>query len=329
MTFDITTIGSATVDYFADTDSELIRIDTRTSHEELLAFPLGAKILINEFNMTTGGGGTNTAVAFARLGNRTAYFGKIGEDIAGEFVLKRLAEEHITFIGSRAGQTGSSIILNSLRDDRTILAFKGINNFIAPEDIPDIDSAWVYLSSMLGQSWDSMVQVLGARLDRKAFQLAFNPSSYQAEQGYENLRVLTDKVAILVMNREEACKYLGEDTHTTGDCAGLARALAKVPGQVSAVTDGARGAWVWDGTRCCHGEPAGNLHIQETTGAGDAFAATFTACRMRDMPLEDCVHYAMTNAESVLQYKGAKERLLSWEQLESGARATSRHIDTF
>ena len=80
MSYDIVTIGSATVDYYADTDSELISIETSISSEKLLAFPLGGKLLIRELNVTTGGGGTNTAVAFARLGFNTAYLGKVGAD---------------------------------------------------------------------------------------------------------------------------------------------------------------------------------------------------------------------------------------------------------
>src|SRR5690606_13349484 len=100
MAYDITTIGSATVDFFADTDSELIRIDTRTSSEQLLAFPLGEKILVNEFNITTGGGGTNTAVAFTRLGLKTAFLGKVGADINGDYIIRQLADMGVAFVGS-------------------------------------------------------------------------------------------------------------------------------------------------------------------------------------------------------------------------------------
>ncbi|RMF14524.1 MAG: carbohydrate kinase family protein, partial [Gammaproteobacteria bacterium] len=112
MKYDIVTIGSATVDHFADTDSELIRIDTRSSHEELIAFPLGSKLLIRELKTTTGGGGTNTAVAFSRLGLRTAFLGKLGDDASATFVLDRLKAEGVNFIGAHGGQTGLSIILN-------------------------------------------------------------------------------------------------------------------------------------------------------------------------------------------------------------------------
>lgn len=326
MTYDITAIGSATVDYFADTDSELIRIDTRTTSLELLAFPMGEKILVNEFNISTGGGGTNTAVAFSRLGLKTAYLGKIGSDLNGDYIVDYLGQQGITFIGKREGQSGASIILNGLRDDRTILAYKGINNFLQPGDMPPIESPWVYLASMLGQSWQTVVAALSAGLVANKFKVAFNPSSYQAALGYEQLKVLTDKVSVLVMNREEACKYLGLDPQAHKDPAELTRALAKQPGQITLVTDGAEGAWAWDGSAGLCAKPHLDLKIAESTGAGDAFASTFTACHIRGMSLRDCLHYAMTNAESVLQYRGAKEKLLTWDELQVAAQQYSREI---
>jgi ribokinase len=326
MEFDVTTIGSATVDYFADTDSELIRIETRTTREDLLAFPMGEKILIKEFNITTGGGGTNTAVAFARLGLSTAYLGKIGCDLNGDFILEQLGKEGVRFIGTREGQSGASVILNGLTNDRTILAFKGINNFMQPAEFPSIDSPWVYLASMLGQSWDTVVAALAAGLAAGKFKLALNPSSYQAALGYEQLRVLTDKATLLVMNREEACKYLGYDPEERRDQAELCKALAKVPGLITVVTDGAAGAWVWDGYEGIVGRPRPGLVVAETTGAGDAFAATFTACLIKQLPVRECLHYAMTNAESILRHKGAKNILLDWLGLEAQARQHPREI---
>lgn len=326
MRFDITTIGSATVDYFADTDSELIRIETRTTREDLLAFPMGDKILVKEFNITTGGGGTNTAVAFARLGFRTAYLGKIGIDLNGDFIIEQLGKEGISFIGTREGQSGASVILNGLRNDRTILAFKGINNFMQPDDFPDIDSPWVYLASMLEQSWDTVVAELGAGLAAGKYKLAFNPSSYQAALGYERLKVLADRASVLIMNREEACKYLGRDPDENHAPADLCKALAKVPGLTTVVTDGAAGAWVWDGHAGLAGPPSQDLEVAETTGAGDAFAATFTACTIKGLSLRDCLHYAMTNAESILRHKGAKNLLLDWPGLEAQALQHARDI---
>jgi ribokinase len=329
MAWDITTIGSATVDFFADTDSELIRIETRTTSEQLLAFPLGEKVLVNEFNITTGGGGTNTAVAFKRLGLKTAFLGKVGSDVNGDYIIEQLAALGVDFVGCREGTSGASIILNGLRNDRTILAYKGTNNTLRRDEFPAIHSPWVYLASMLEQSWDTVVAELAAGLDARRFRLAFNPSSYQAALGYERLRVLTDKVSFLVMNREEACRYLGLDPagrHEQGD---LVQGLVKQPGMIAAVTDGAEGAWVCDGAEVLRGKSRADLKIAETTGAGDAFASTFTACLVRELPIETCLHYAMTNAESVLQHKGAKERLLTWDELRHEAGQYSRDITRY
>lgn len=322
MSFDIVTIGSATVDHFADTDSELIRIDTRHSHEELIAFPLGSKLLINELKTTVGGGGTNTAVAFSHMGLKTAYLGKIGEDAAGDYVLDLLKASGVKFIGMREGQTGFSVILNSIQDDRTILAFKGANDHLRPHDVPDFKTRWLYVSSMLGESWDTVVELV----DQCRVKVAFNPSNYQADQGYQALAPLIDKVSILIMNREEACKILGRDYHAEHDPVELIHALHTLPPDIVVITDAAAGAYAFNGEKLYHGKPTAKLKIVETTGAGDAFAATFTAATIKGCPLDQALDLAMTNAESVLQHKGAKERLLHWEELITKVHYEHREI---
>lgn len=322
--YEIVTIGSGTVDYFADTDSELISIDTRTSHEKLIAFPLGSKILINELNTTTGGGGTNTAVSFARLGFRTAWLGKLGEDAIGDFVLEKMAAENVSFVGRREGKSGISFVLNSIGEDRTILTFKGSNNHLHVSDLPVVTTPWVYVSSMLEESWNTVVDYVAGN----SFKVAFNPSNYQAKLGYARLKPLIDRVAILVMNREEACNFLGMDTNQRSDMPALVKALAKVPGQITAVTDGSKGVWVYDGKQVYAGTSTPGLKIAETTGAGDAFASTFTACIMKEMAVDAALAHAMTNAESVLQHKGAKERLLTWPELSQLVATGQRTLET-
>ena len=121
MAFDVITIGSALVDTFVSTDSDLVRIETGSSKEEYIAFPLGSKVLINKMNQTTGGGGTNTAVSFARLGLNTGFLGKIGDDSNGDFIVEMLGEENVEFIGPRAkGRTsGFSFVMDSIQHDDT------------------------------------------------------------------------------------------------------------------------------------------------------------------------------------------------------------------
>jgi len=323
MDYDIVSIGSATADIFADTNSELIRMDTRLSHRELLAFPLGSKILINSLNITTGGGGTNSATCFARLGLKTGYVGKVGADVQGQTILDFLQRENIDFLGGREGVSGISLILNSIREDRTILVFKGANNTLAPEEIQKFNTQWVYLSSMMEQSWDSVCEFVLS----SGFKLAFNPSTYQATKGYDSLKNIIARAAILVINHEEASLLLGLDPDCNEDVVKLLVELhSKVDGQIVVITDGRNGAWVGQGQVIYHGKPHSGLVIKEATGAGDAFASTFTAAVIKGLHLKEALHMGMTNAESVLQYRGAKEKLLSWGELVEATENYNREI---
>lgn len=321
--FDVVTIGSATVDMFADTQSELIRIDTPSHHAAMIAFPLGSKVIIDAMEFQTGGGGTNTATAFARLGLRTAYLGKIGKDGNGAMIKQKLAEEGIAFIGGEGDISGLSVVLNSFANDRTILAYKGTNNQFSPEDVQPFTSRWIYLSSMMGQSLETARQVI---LQQNC-KLAFNPSNYQAKQGYERLQGIVDQVDFLVMNREEANKFFALDYTEQRPIEDLVLRFRELPPSIVAITDGKEGAYVYDREALYFAHPNPDLKVKETTGAGDAFASSFTAALAYNKSTTDALQWAMTNAESVLQYRGAKEKLLSKSELEDEVAKRQHQIE--
>ncbi len=321
--YDVVTMGSATVDLFAATDAELVQIQTRHSMERLLAYPLGGKILIRELDTAIGGGGTNTAVAFARLGLRTAFLGKVGSDPQGEQVMAALAAEHIDFIGARGGQTGLSMILDAIGQDRTILAYKGANDQLRLEDITLPRCRWLYCSAMLGDSLETQQQLV-RQIDAK---VAFNPSSYLAQRGAEALKPMLEHTSALILNKEESCELLGLPEHESRPLAELARTLSQqlaIP--VVAVTDGAHGVAATDGHSLVTAQPGPNLSIVETTGAGDAFASAFVAMLCQEQPLARAVRAGMFNSESVLAYRGAKNRLLTAPELTSRLEADRRPL---
>ena len=138
MDFDIIVIGSASMDVFVKTEARIVHIRGRShgqwADEQLLAYPLGSKLLIEQLAFAPGGAGTNVCATFARLGFKTAFIGKIGADVHGRMLLDWLDDNAITFLGERGGQTGYSLILASQASDRTILSFKGCNN--------ELESVW-------------------------------------------------------------------------------------------------------------------------------------------------------------------------------------------
>ena len=52
--FDVISVGSAAVDVFADTESELIKIKSAESEEDLICYPVGSKLIVKDVIFKTG-----------------------------------------------------------------------------------------------------------------------------------------------------------------------------------------------------------------------------------------------------------------------------------
>src|SRR3989344_5548358 len=109
--YDVITVGSSTVDVFAKTEfMEEIKIMNKKEVTNLLAYPIGSKILVNELIFSTGGGGTNTAVSLARLGNKVAWLGVLGNDENANFIVNDLSKEKVDILAYREkGLSGYSL----------------------------------------------------------------------------------------------------------------------------------------------------------------------------------------------------------------------------
>ncbi|MBI2651162.1 carbohydrate kinase family protein [Candidatus Woesearchaeota archaeon] len=306
---DVITIGSATVDVFARTEfCEMIN----KRKEEFIAYPVGSKILIDELNVTVGGGGTNTAVALSRLGHKVAFLGKIGSGVNSKRVLQELRKENVDaslVVSSKNGRTGYSIILDSIKHDRTILTFKGSNNELKFNEIKikKMKAKWFYFSSMMETSFKTLEKLANYAVKRK-IKVAFNISSYLAEKGAAYLKNILRKTAILILNKEEASILAGNYNIKS-----LFNKLHNLGPDLVAITDGKNGVYVSDRKFIYFGK-AHKVKVVETTGAGDAFASSFLSGIIRKNDIEFALKLGMTNAESVIQYHGAKEKLLTYNE---------------
>jgi ribokinase len=320
--FDIITVGSATVDVFANTESGLIKFKTPNGEEDFIAYPSGSKILIKEIHFLIGGGGTNTAVCFSRLGLKTGYVGKLGKDDQGKMVLECLKKEKIAFLGASGNTTGYSIILDSIEEDRTILTFKGANDTLQKKEVPfpKLASKWFYVSSMMNDSFQTSLDVV-KYAKSKGSKIAFNPSGYQAKQGLEYLREFLSHTDVLILNKEEAKLLVGPLTNDE-----LVKKLHVYGPGIVVITDGKRGVYVYDGIYFYHSNPTAHLKVVETTGAGDAFASSFVAGLIMGKKIEHCIKMGMCNAESLIQGRGAKTNLMKKKDLDLKVMHDERRV---
>jgi ribokinase len=309
MVFDIITIGSATVDVFAYTDSsETIKIKNINSEHDYIAYPYGDKIIINDLDFEIGGGGTNTAVSFSRLGLKTAYLGKLGNDANAEKILELLKKENINFIGARGEKTGYSVVLNSIEHERTILTYKGANNELLDSDVvlSNLQTKWLYSSSMIGQSFETLKSIFFV-VKKTGAKTAFNPSNYQAKLGIMQLKDVLKNLDVLVLNKEEAQLLLNEQNQNIGE---LVQKLSSYGPEYVVITDGKNGATSYYKNKIYQIGTSKDLKIVETTGAGDAFASAFVSGLFYGLTIEDCLKLGIIQSEACISGMGAKTNLM-------------------
>jgi ribokinase len=277
---------------------------------DLLAYPTGSKILINELDITTGGGGTNTAVALAKLGHKVAWLGKLGDDSNADTITNKLKKENISSLAVKGkGYSGYSIILDSIEHDRTILAYKGVNNDLSFNELPlkKLKTKWFYFSSMLESSFRTQ-EKLAEFAKKKGIKIAFNASSYLAKKGAGYLKNILRKTEIFILNKEEA-QYLVKGSSIKE----LLKGLRKLGPKIAIITDGKKGAHAFDG-KDMYTIKTTNIKVIETTGAGDAFAASLLSGMIKKNDIKFAMQLGQANSESVIQYHGAKNKLLKYKE---------------
>ncbi len=312
--YDVIAVGSSTVDVFARTDySELIKIFDSKGETDLLAYPTGSKILIEELNFTTGGGATNVAVCLARLGLKVACVSKTGNGANSQKVLSHLKRDNVDtslMVRSRNGRTGYSIILDSISHDRTILAFKGSNNDLKYKEIKlkKLKTKWFYFSTQLGESYRTQ-EKLAKFAEKNGIKIIFNTSEYLVKKGAKYVSNILRRTEVFVLNKDEAKLLVNKDSIEE-----LLKSIHNLGPKTVVITDGKNEFFVYDGKNVYSAMPNKATNVVETTGAGDAFAASFLAGLIKKANTEFAIRLASVNSESVLQHHGAKNKLLTYKE---------------
>ncbi|MFH0928360.1 MAG: carbohydrate kinase family protein [bacterium] len=306
--FDVVTIGSATQDVFI-ISKKLKKVHTSLfegNYAECLA--IGSKNDIENIDFSTGGGATNTAATFAKLGFQIACLAEIGNDFSGREVKKALRDlgvKDFTHIHSDQ-KTAYSVILATPGHDRSILTFRGASDYISVSHFPlsKIQTKWFYASSLHGNlaGFDTIL----TRAEAIGAKVAWNPGAKELEAGLSKLKPMLKKVHLLSLNREEAKVLTGAHSDDIHAQIKPLRGLA----EYSCITDGANGAWLFNSEYIWYSK-AHKVHVLNTTGAGDAFSSGLVAGLIKyDNPVQ-ALQLAMINAHGVIQYIGAKVGIVS------------------
>lgn len=305
---DVITIGAATRDAFVVSKAFMLIPLPELGGNFAECVALGSKIDVDDLVLTTGGGATNAATTFSRLGFRTALVSRVGTDGNGVAVLDELQKEKIDcgFVKKiKNGKTAYSTLLTAMNGERTALVYRGVSSGFSESDIPiKMHAAWLYITS-LGGSIPALLRA--ARMAKtQHMAIAFNPGNGEIKAGLRALDPVLRQVTVLMLNLEEAQQLTGVQTT---DVRELSVKLLR-PGMTLLITDGANGSHAFDGTghwKC--GTRA--VRSVSRTGAGDAFGSGFVAARLRGYDIADALRVGTLNAENVIGHVGAKAGILS------------------
>ncbi len=308
--YDIITFGSITWDIFLESPKkgwQVLRSKKFISMKGT-CFNLGSKFDIGGISFASGGGGTNTATSFNNQGLKTAFFGGVGDDIAGKEVIERLYNSGVdcSLVIKRSESTNHSIVLNMGSDsDRTILVYRGASETINKKDIPwdKLDAEWFYLAPLSGKLAETTKDIIDfAKVND--IKVAFNPGNSQLE--LDNIEDIVEKVDVLILNQEEA-SMLTKIPFAKESL--IFKEIDQMCPGIAIMTKGPNGVVVSDGTYLYKAKSS-KIKVIDRTGAGDSFGSGFISGLIRYNNIEEAIQLGMANANSCLQKAGAKNGLL-------------------
>ncbi len=262
-----------------------------------------------------GGSAANTIYALAKLGVRTGFLGAVGDDEAGETLLESFASVGVDtsrIVIKTQAKTGRTLGFVDAQGGRTLYVEPGANSLL---HTPDIDFSYVrrarvvHLSSFVGAEQSALQREAVRTLPSRCL-VSFAPGALLARRGLRALRPILKRAFVLFVNRRELELLAG-----TSDLAAGTRKLLAAGPQSIAVTLGARGSYVTDGTHEHKLRALRPKKVIDTTGAGDAFAAGFLYGLLQKKSLRQCAQLGAQMARCALSELGARAGLPTLQEL--------------
>ena len=309
---DVLTVGNAIVDIFARCDDGFLAArDIGKGMMNLVDAPRSAALYadITDAREISGGSAANTAVGIAALGGRAGFAGRVHDDVLGHAFIRDIGAAGVQFTTppqTEGAPTASSIILVTPDAIRSMNTHLGACIEFQPGDIRPQEVAAAKVIYLEGYLFDAPagpeIFAHAARLaGDHGVQVSLSLSDpWCAERHREALsRFVHDHVDILFANEDEAASLCDSDVASAADslCAQVSEVV---------ITRGADGAFIGNGeTRHeVAARPLGT--VDDSTGAGDLFAAGYLYGRTNGRDALASGKIASLTAGEVISHIGAR-----------------------
>jgi len=279
---------------------EIVGKDVITIGESLVAFIPNSNTklrYVNQFGKVVVGAESNVAVALAKLGYKSGWISKVGNDEFGQYMIREVRAE---------GVDTSAVVVSD--EGPTAIMFKQFSNSIDTSvfyyrkqsaasfmDINSID--WEYLkdtkvihisgiTSIISKSCQEMVEQVFAFAKKENILISFDPNIrlklVSREDAKRILGPLLLQADIALLGEDEGRILLGID-----DPVEIANTLLSRGCKAVGVKRGSDGAYVANADEGMFVPPY-PIKVVDTIGAGDAFNAGFLAGLLEKHPIKTC-----------------------------------------
>ncbi len=239
----------------------------------------GEDALAHATEIHCGGSAANTAMALARMGIHTSLISRLGPD---SWALKALGCLNEAGVDPRSLQrdpvamTGMMYVVVTPDGERTILGYRGANVLTDPVQVKEADIQDAILFHLSGYALLAEPQRSAALLAleiacRHGLTVTLDPGMTVSTAALDEMRALLPVVNIFLPSLAEARALSG--LTAPEDCG---QALLDSGVQVVALKLGAGGCLIATSEGLAR-VPAFSIDAQDSTGAGDSFAAGFIA----------------------------------------------------
>jgi len=266
--------------------------------------------------LVPGGVGRGMAINLRHLGFDTAVCSVVGKDIFGDFLKAGLENEKIstellktspenkTALFSVMASTGQpALCVYSTRILQEIVFDDAVRSFL--------DAGKANVLCMDSNAPEETIADFYKYVDEKpifVFQNATAPDIARKSLPYAK------RVNLFGCNEFEAAMILGEEAFPDPDCAAK---IASLGFNHFIVTFGDRGVMVYKDGEVWNEKPYNPSYIEDTVGAGDAFASGYLFGYITGQSVKRCIQYGLACAKETLHTRQTVSEFLSPDFLES------------
>nr|WP_325212591.1 carbohydrate kinase [uncultured Oscillibacter sp.] len=289
---------------------------------------------VPQFSANPGGAPANVAVAAARLGAGSAFWGKVGDDGFGTYLRKVLTDNGVDASGLRTGSQPTTMAVVSVDEtgERSFRFLRGADRDICPEEVDEdqvLRSKILHFGSVsLTAGMCRSATIFAARTAHKngglvSYDPNYRPALWanQAEAA-EWMTIPLPLVDIIKLAEEELPLLTGSADLEEGTRVLEDRGLSLIM-----VTLGSEGVFCrWKGETWK--QPGVSVKVADTNGAGDTFlgAVLSRLCQRGEKPLEglerpeleDILAFANRAAAFTCSRSGAIPAMPALAELEGG-----------